>query len=38
MILRVVHGAVVPEKKEAYVEFINNTLAPAIRKMPGCHW
>lgn len=38
MILRVVHGAVVPEKKKAYLEFINNTLAPAIRKMPGCHF
>ena len=36
MILRVVHGAVPPEKKKAYWEFINNTLAPAIRKMPGC--
>ncbi|HZP85288.1 MAG TPA: hypothetical protein VFB54_00610 [Burkholderiales bacterium] len=38
MILRVVHGAVVPEKKKAYLEFINNTLAPAIRNMPGCHF
>ena len=38
MILRVVHGAVPPEKKKAYWEFINNTLAPAIRKMPGCQF
>src|SRR6185437_13300058 len=38
MILRVVHGAVPPEKRAAFVDFINTTLAPAIRKMPGCHF
>ena len=38
MILRVVHGAVPPEKKAAFIEFINKTLAPAIRKMPGCRF
>jgi heme-degrading monooxygenase HmoA len=38
MILRVVHGAVPPEKRAAFVDFINTTLAPAIRKMPGCQF
>ncbi len=38
MILRVVHAAVPPEKRKAYHDFIINTLAPAIRKMPGCHF
>ena len=38
MILRVVHGAVPPEKRAAYIDFINTTLAPAIRKMPGCQF
>ena len=38
MILRVVHAAVPPEKRPAYVDFITNKLAPAVRKMPGCHF
>jgi heme-degrading monooxygenase HmoA len=38
MILRIVHAAVPPEKRESYVDFITNKLAPAVRKMPGCHF
>lgn len=38
MILRVVHAAVPPEKKKTFIEFINSTLAPAIRKFPGCQF
>lgn len=38
MILRIVHAAVPPEKKKAYIDFINSSLAPGIRGFPGCHF
>lgn len=38
MVLRIVHAAVPPQKKEEYHRFINTVLAPAIRKSPGCRF
>lgn len=36
MILRIVHAATLPEKKQAYIDFVNSTIAPTLRKAPGC--
>ena len=38
MVLRVVNAAVPAEKKASYIDFVKSTLAPALRKMPGCHF
>jgi heme-degrading monooxygenase HmoA len=38
VVLRVVNAAVPAEKKPAYVDFVKNTLAPALRRMPGCRF
>lgn len=38
MILRVIHSAVPTENRMSFVDFANNTLAPAIRKMTGCEF
>ncbi|MBN9463478.1 MAG: antibiotic biosynthesis monooxygenase [Burkholderiales bacterium] len=38
MILRVVHAAVLPEKKQEFLNFVSDTLVPAVRNMPGCRF
>lgn len=38
MILRIVHAAVPPENKKAFIDLINSSVAPAIRNFPGCQF
>ncbi len=38
MILRVIHSAVPPENRKGFIDFVNNQLAPAIRKESGCQF
>lgn len=38
MILRIVNATLLPGKKQAFIDFVNSSLAPGIRSFPGCQF
>ncbi len=36
MILRIVHAATLPGKRQGYIDFVNKDIVPALSKNPGC--